>query len=325
MKDYCNKLIKNKNSDEWKTNNFKKIYEYLLNNIVKIVDFKVTNNIVKKTFKLLDKVYFKNNISKFIRDTDSTITFNASSKLKKTAGFCKWNTYIDKYGDFDFGIYEIQISKPIIDNLFTDKKINSLKINGLNCFDRLECYINLFQHEITHLLINIFCSNEGQGMGGHTIMFKNIVYNLFGHTEYKHMLLSGDSLKLEEEELYNYTNMEIGDKVVTKPINGKKYKGVVTKLTKKFFYLKLSNGKIYSFRYSMADDIKKKNNTRKIKTEKIPVEELKKKLKLDMFVYVKLKNKLKKGQIYNLGPKRATIIFDKCNKWYIPYEHIILK
>jgi hypothetical protein len=75
----------------------------------------------------------------------------------------------------------------------------------------------------------------------------------------------------------------------------------------------------------MADDIKKKNNTRKIKTEKIPVEELKKKLKLDMFVYVKLKNKLKKGQIYNLGPKRATIIFDKCNKWYIPYEHIILK
>ena len=144
MKDYCNKLIKNKNSDEWKTNNFKKIYEYLLNNIVKIVDFKVTNNIVKKTFKLLDKVYFKNNISKFIRDTDSTITFNASSKLKKTAGFCKWNTYIDKYGDFDFGIYEIQISKPIIDNLFTDKKINSLKINGLNCFDRLECYINYF-------------------------------------------------------------------------------------------------------------------------------------------------------------------------------------
>ena len=32
MKEYCNKLIKNKNSDEWKKDKFKIIYKYLLNN-----------------------------------------------------------------------------------------------------------------------------------------------------------------------------------------------------------------------------------------------------------------------------------------------------
>ena len=85
-------------------------------------------------------------------------------------------------------------------------------------FYRLECYINLFQHEIIHLLINLFCYKEGNNQGGHTNVFKSIVYNLFGHTDYKHLLLYGDSKELEELELFNKTNIEIGDYVISKPI-----------------------------------------------------------------------------------------------------------
>ena len=76
--------------------------------------------------------------------------------------------------DLENSNFEIEISKPIINNIFLEKKIKSLKINGLHCFDRLECYINLFQHEIVHLLIAIFCTKDGYGMGGHTVMFRNI-------------------------------------------------------------------------------------------------------------------------------------------------------
>ena len=67
---------------------------------------------------LLDKVYFNYNISKFIKKTNSRISWKATSKLTKTAGFCKYKYFLDNYGDFDYGIYEIEISKKIIDNIF---------------------------------------------------------------------------------------------------------------------------------------------------------------------------------------------------------------
>ena len=44
-----------------------------------------------------------------------------------------------------------------------------------------------------------------------------------------------------------------------------------------------------------------------------------------MFVYVNLKGKLKKGKVVNIGEKRATIIFDSCEKWYIPFKMINIK
>ena len=115
------------------------------------------------------------------------------------------------------------------------KKIKSLKINGLHCFDRLECYINLFQHEIVHLLIAIFCTKNGYGMGGHTVMFRNIAFNLFGHTEYKHFLLAGDSIKMEEKEKINKSKIDIGD--IVESIKYKK-KGFVTNLQVNMFILK---------------------------------------------------------------------------------------
>jgi hypothetical protein len=61
------------------------------------------------------------------------------------------------------------------------------------------------------LLIAIFCTKDGEGMGSHTRMFKELVYNLFGHTEYKHLLLQGDSIKMEEEDKTNKINLELGD------------------------------------------------------------------------------------------------------------------
>ena len=92
----------------------------------------------------------------------------------------------------------MQISKPIIENLFKDLTVKSLKINGLHCYDKIECYLDLFQHEIIHV-ITIFCPNEGKPMGGgHIQMFKKLVYSLFVHTDYKHMLLNGDSVQYEQ-------------------------------------------------------------------------------------------------------------------------------
>lgn len=72
-------------------------------------------------------------------------------------------------------------------------------------------------------------------MGGHTVMFRNIAFNLFGHTEYKHFLLAGDSIKMEEKEKINKSKIDIGD--IVESIKYKK-KGFVTNLQVNMFILK---------------------------------------------------------------------------------------
>ena len=82
-------------------------------------------------------------------------------------------------------------------------------------------------------------------MGGHTKMFKDLVYNLFGHTDYKHLLLEGDSLEMEKEIAYNQLNVEIGDTIETKEIRGKIWIGEVLKLNKKYIQILLKkDGKL---------------------------------------------------------------------------------
>ena len=329
QQNYCLELIKSKNTDNFKKEKTKLVYDYLLKNIFKTVDFKLTNKHVRETFIILDKIYFNYNISKFIKNTISRITFNATNKLSKTAGFCKWKYFLDSYGNFDYGIYEIQISKKIIDSLFSDKKIKALKINGLNCYDKLECYINLYQHEIIHLLISIFCIKDGEGMGGHTQMFKAIAYNLFGHTEYKHLLLAGDSLQMEEEIKFNKLNLELGDIIETKEIKGDVWIGEVTALNKKYVRFLLHNtknkGKEWNLQYNYINKINKKTKRKILKTSKLTPEEIKKKLKINDTVYVNLKGKIIKGIVLKLGSTRASIKFDDCKKWYIPYNMINIK
>ena len=101
------------------------------------------------------------------------------------------------------------------------------------------------------MLIALFCHNEGKTMGGHTTMFRNIVFNHFGHTEYKHLLLAGDHDKIEKMEEYNKTNIEIGDYVyIRQTKKNAKYitEGTVFKLTNTYVYYE-KNGEKLGIRY----------------------------------------------------------------------------
>lgn len=322
MSSYCYNLSKNKLSQDEINKNNKIIYSFLLKELKNPNFMNISSNLVKKTFKIIDKVYFNNNISKRITETNSSLTFSVSNKLTTTAGRCDYRYWLDENNNFLYGNYDIKISKPIIENIFS-KKEKSLKINGLSCFDRLECYINLFQHEIIHLLINLFCYEEGVNQGGHTNVFKSIVYNLFGHTDYKHLLLSGDSKELEELELFNKTNIEIGDYVISKPIKNNTFEGYVFKLTKNYVYFEL-NDKRQGIRYDMIEKIKKNKDKKLITTNVLSDDEIKKKLKVGDIVKVKLNDKIQNGEILSINKSRATIIMEDGKKWYIPYRLIII-
>tara|TARA_B100000886_G_scaffold83934_1_gene54744 strand:+ start:580 stop:750 length:171 start_codon:yes stop_codon:yes gene_type:complete len=53
-------------------------------------------------------------------------------------------------------------------------------------------------------------------------------------------------------------------------------------------------------------------------------DEIKNNLKINDKVKVKLHGKIQNGIIVNLGKSRATIKFQDCKKWYIPYNMILL-
>ena len=100
-------------------------------------------------------------------------------------------------------------------------------------------------------------------MGGHTKMIKHLVYNLFGHTDYKHLLLAGDGLEMEKENarvLKPQLNAEVGDVVETKEIKGKTNTGTVVKLSNKYIRLSLQTfEKIWNLPYCYIQKLHKTN------------------------------------------------------------------
>lgn len=316
-------------SDKEFKNKQRQVYEYLLKKVVKNKNFElITSSIVKQTFKVFDKVYFNNEIGNRINRTGSSLSFNVSGRLTTTAGLCNYKIYFDDYDEFDYGEFNITISKPIINSLFSDKKTKSLKINGIHCFNKLECYINLFEHELIHMFIALFCYHEGKCSGGHTPMFKKITYNLFRHTEYKHMLLSGDSLQNEKDEKHNKLNVEVGDYVTTKQNKNKTSEGTVYKTTSKYVYIDVVkgnySGKKMGFPFNRIDKIKKGSNKKIIKNKNMSTDKIKKKLKIGSKIKVKVKGTIHNGEILSLNEKRASVKLDNNQKWYIPYNMIIL-
>jgi hypothetical protein len=134
---------------------------------------------VKKTFELFDEVYFNKGLSKYLFNSNQNIKFSTSAKLSKTAGKCIY---------CETG-YEIVISSKILASLF-NKNEKQLALGGLTCRNRLECYINIFEHELIHFIIFLFCPKYAYPQ--HSKAFKILVYNLFGHTKTHHSLLLGD-------------------------------------------------------------------------------------------------------------------------------------
>ena len=285
--------------------------------------FNVSEKLIEKTFYVMDKIYFSNEISKFIKKSNSTLLF-VINPMKTAAGMCKYSAYYDEYGEIRYGDFEIQIANNIVNNLFNEKNVKSLKINGLHCFDRLECYINLYQHEIIHLLTAIFCHNDVKKQGGHTIVFRNIVYLLFGHTEYKHALMEGDSIKNEKKLEFNKLNVEIGDSIITKELKNKKISGKVIKKCIKNIVIDTKDGN-YIISYSLIDKIKKgkKSKNKIIKKSNLSEDEIRKKLKINSKIKVKLRGDVVDGKVLKINPKRALIEVNG-EKWNFPYNLIII-
>ena len=142
-------------------------------------NFEQIPNILQVVFQMYDQMFFGNRLSEIMRQNNINLTLTYGNKLTKTGGYC------DRQGCN----YTIKLSQPIILGTFRHGE-KSHTANGLQCNDRLECLLNVFEHELIHFIIGITHGHVKKDpvYKSHGNYFQQLVRAYFGHTEYKHAL-----------------------------------------------------------------------------------------------------------------------------------------
>lgn len=193
-------------------NKKKIVYNTLLDEVFGTENFETINTKqIQQTFNVFDKIYFNNYITRNIGN--GVMIFEASDKLSKSAGQC---VYIKNNKQCK---YILTISSKVLMNLFSNEE-KSFSAGGIECKNRLECFILVFEHELIHLIIYFACFELGEGKEKHTKTFKKMLYNIFGHTTYKHQFLLGDLERLKTRLNYLRNTIELGTIVTFKTKKG---------------------------------------------------------------------------------------------------------
>ena len=140
----------------------------------------ITTNFLQKMFQMYDRMFFGDKLDQIMKQKNTQLTVEFSDRLTKTGGKCSNNGCH----------YTIKLSQPIITGTF--RKGEKLHMaNGLECYNRLECLMNIFEHELIHFVIGITHGHieKDAVYGSHGEYFKQLVKVYFGHTAYKHALL----------------------------------------------------------------------------------------------------------------------------------------
>lgn len=133
----------------------------------------MTSDDLMKLFKEYDKVFYNSDISNYINESNYTFTFkNDGDNTFTTEGTCS-----NKICDYTITI-------PV-------KKFKNAKeitiVAGHQCKDQLECLQRVMEHEISHLIIFMFCGDFNVS-DQHGKLFMNMVNNHFGHTDHRHWI-----------------------------------------------------------------------------------------------------------------------------------------
>lgn len=177
---------------------------------------------LKFLFHLYDYFYFSELMSKHIK-----ISLTYSNRLTKSAGLVKYSLYTQKA--------EIIFSIPLIFIAYLNDSTGH-QVNGVFCKTPVEALMRVMEHELTHLIEYVLfkkssCSNP---------QFLKICYNLFGHTESKHMIgINSESNRVK----YSFKKGE----TVSFLFNGTKYHGILNRITKRATVIVNDNNSIRKF------------------------------------------------------------------------------
>jgi hypothetical protein len=173
---------------------------YVYQNIIEFLEvnkvYYMTDNDLERIFWFYDKVFLQGSIKYYFQT-------NPKAQLKITFGNFgqpdQWNNFgpngemietigISGHSQMEvtskYKKHTVYISRPIFSSLFQDGR-SYQSANGLNCKNQLECLLLTLEHEMVHLIIDLFCDSRKNGHGKY---FKELVKNIFGHTDVTHSL-----------------------------------------------------------------------------------------------------------------------------------------
>jgi hypothetical protein len=131
--------------------------------------------------------------------------------------------------------YEIAISTALLFQTFQDVP-RPVRVNGLECRDRLEALQRIFEHELLHL-IEMLVWGRSSCAGTN---FKALAWNYFAHTETRHDLVT------QRERARALFEVRVGDTVAFE-FEGVRHVGLVNRITRRATVLvESSDGEAYS-------------------------------------------------------------------------------
>ncbi|MGE0606070.1 MAG: hypothetical protein AB7O62_03015 [Pirellulales bacterium] len=117
--------------------------------------------------------------------------------------------------------YEITVSTTLLYQTFADLE-RTVRVNGLECHDRLEALQRVFEHELLHLVEMLAWGNSQCSAP----RYKGLARNIFAHTDVKHELV------LQRERAARHYEVRTGDRVRFE-FEGQAREGVVNRITRR--------------------------------------------------------------------------------------------
>lgn len=198
---------------------------------------------LERLWNLYDEVFFGGEISRYLKETNSTLKFQTTpGGNTKLGGWCRTRRGTGKRCTFT-----ISIPAGLYFKLFNAGEKN-LGLNGLLCWDRLTCLQIVLEHEGMHLLMQLY-EYERRGrdvvFSPHGKLFKCMVKTYFGHTRVTHGLLQG-----EASEVLSKDDFTIGDIVTFTGRGGMVVEGVVIKKNPSRARVKVGANRLWNVTYS---------------------------------------------------------------------------
>ncbi|TFH38714.1 MAG: hypothetical protein E4G94_11940 [ANME-2 cluster archaeon] len=165
---------------------------------------------VSRLFELYDQYFF----DRFFQDHHrQKIFFGLSDRMTRSGGRI---VYAQRTGT-----YTISLSTTLIFQTFHDVT-RDVAVNGIVCHNRLEATMRILEHEIIHLLEYVRFGSSSCSKP----RFQDLSYNIFGHTEVTHQLVT------QTERAQKKFNLQAGDKVSFE-YNGMTHHGFISSITKR--------------------------------------------------------------------------------------------
>lgn len=167
-------------------------------------------------FNLYDELFF----NFYFRDNfKAVLRFSLSQRMNKSAGKTVMTKSL-KPSSQQQVIYEIVMAVKFFFNY--DQLSRDKKVNGIYTTDALNAFQLVLEHEICHL-IEFYAFKKSSCKGQR---FKNLAYNIFGHTDVYHQLPTEGEIA---SDIYGF---KAGDRV-SFLYEGKNYKGIINRINKR--------------------------------------------------------------------------------------------